>query len=128
MKKSPRSDVTDQRLLRGATGWQWKPAFPEPIGFSIDTFLSRRERQFRKAEKIADVWAVLLPVEMQPHCRPVGFSGGVLTVEVRPGPYLHRMQMLRGDLLREIRKQCPRSGIRQIRVLPGPVNQETCQP
>ena len=104
----------DQRRLSGATAWQRKPApTAEPIAYAIESFLSKREPQFKKAEKVTQAWELLVPMEIRRQCRLAGFSSGILTVEVTTGP-----------LLREMKKQCPRSGIRQIRILPGCVIQE----
>lgn len=125
MSDRPKPAVQDQRELRGATAWQRKPApVPEPIGLAIERFLSKRSPQFKKAEQVAEAWDRLLPDPIRGQCRLAGFISGVLTVEASTGPFLHQLQMIRSRLLQEIREQCPQSGIRDIRILPGCINRE----
>lgn len=125
MNSRPKPATEEQRRLRGATAWQRKPApAPESIGSAIEQFLAKRRPLFKRTEKVAEMWEALLPEAIRKHCRLAGFVSGVLTVEVSAGPFLHQLQMIRGRLLEEIQNQCPQSGVRDIRIMPGCINQE----
>ena len=120
MKDRSAYSEKDEKQLRGATAWQ-RPAakIPEPIGLPIEQFLSSRKTAFTRSEQILKVWESVLPESVRQHCRAAGFQSGVLTIEVSAGPFLHRMQTLKNELLTEINRQCRGCGLREIRILPG---------
>ncbi len=124
MKNRSMPAEPEKRLLCGATAWQRKPSVPQPIGLAIDGFLTKRKKHFQKAAAITERWRDLIPDEMQRHCTLAGLESGVLTIEVTPGPFLHKMQMMRSEILSQLRSRCPRSGLREIRIVPGRFNQE----
>jgi hypothetical protein len=44
--------------------------------------------------------------------------GNTLYIKAQPGSYMHQVQMLAGELLEQIRRQIPRSGVQKIKVIP----------
>lgn len=115
----------EERRLRGATSWQWKfPPAAERITGPLQGYLENRERSFRKSETLVDAWREVLPPVLVNICRLKEYKSGTLFVEVMPGPYLQQMHMMQQDLLRELQRRCPRSGLRKITFVPLCTNQE----
>lgn len=115
----------EERRLRGATSWQWKlPPAAEPITGPLRGYLGGREKLFRKAERLVDAWSEVLPPVLANICRLKEYKSGTLIVEVTPGPYLQQMHMIQSDLLKELQRRCPRSGLRKITIVPLGTSQE----
>jgi len=72
---------------------------------------------------VVDVWRQYLPEGFYEHCSLVGVSGGVLKIEVDPGPYMHEMQVLSSKLLEHLQSCCGQAGIKRIKLRPRKVQQ-----
>jgi hypothetical protein len=112
-----RSD--EDKLLHGALSWQWhRRKRTSQLGSDAETYLRRKSRQFEKNASVVDLWSELLPADFQKHCTLTKIEAGVITIQVDPGPYLHEMQLLSTELLREIQNQCRSAGIKRIMIRP----------
>jgi hypothetical protein len=111
--------MNDNDYLHSATGWQKKIKTAHTrLGEEVASYLERRSRTFEKNAALAEVWQQVVPCGLQSFCRMDKRSGHTLYIQVRPGPYMHQMWMLSGELLEQINRQIPRSGIQAIRVIP----------
>ncbi len=88
------------------------------LGDDVETYIKRRLGQLRKNASVVDVWRELLPEELYEHSRIAGISGGVVQVEVDPGPYMHEFQLLSSELSGQLQRLCRSAGIRRIALRP----------
>jgi len=115
---------SEEDKLKGALGWQYRPRQTQSsLGDEIFSYLKQRDRAFTKNAMVVDIWNRLLPPAMQPFCKLDKRVGNTLYVQAQPGPYLHQLQMMTGELLDMIQQAAPRSGIQKIRVVPFNKNQ-----
>jgi len=89
------------------------------LGLNARAYLDAEGVRLRKNCSVVDVWGEILPTTLYEHCRLAGISGGVLRVEAEPGPYMHQMQMVSGELLEHLQNQCRRAGVKKIVVVAG---------
>ena len=95
--------VDEDELLAGAVSWQWrKKETTSSLGESGRNYLGRNLRRLEKNAKIVDAWQSLLPEEMNEHCRIGKIEYGVIELEVAPGPYMHEMRLMMGELLEHL--------------------------
>lgn len=125
MKAKDRFPVQEEQVLRGSTAWQRRPSdSPVPIGVVLEPLLSRRNPKFEREEKIVRAWEDTVPETLRAHCTLAGFNGGVVIVEAETGPFFHQMQMIRSQVLLDMKTCCPRCGLQDIRILPGIARRE----
>ncbi len=94
------------------------------IGLSAQEYLDKRDARLQKNCSVVDAWSGLLPVELYDHCKLAGIAGGVLRIEAEPGPYMHQVRMISGELLEHLQNRCWRAGIKKIVVVAG---RSTCR-
>lgn len=112
-------ETHEDNQLKGALSWQYKPRKKESqLGDEIYSYLKQHDKSLTKNAAIVDLWNQIIPPGLQPHCRLDKRVGNTLYVQVQPGPYMHQLQVLSGELLDRIRQNAPRSGIQKIRILP----------
>ena len=105
----------EEKLLQSAVRWQYKPRrTSERLGGSAEAYLKNNKSRFEKNTQIVDVWEDLLPEGLSGHCNISDISGGVLKLEVDPGPYMHELKMMTQELVEHLGQVCPRCGIKKI--------------
>lgn len=111
--------MDEDKLLQSATRWQTRPKKPKwRLGDGIYTYMQNNHRAFEQNAAIVDIWKSIVPSNLEPFCRLDKRVGNVLFVEAVPGPYMHQMNLLAGELLARIKQSARRSGIQKIRVVP----------
>ncbi|MCD4830443.1 MAG: DUF721 domain-containing protein [Anaerohalosphaeraceae bacterium] len=90
---------------------------PGKIGGPCREYVQSIKTGIRGASAAA-VFNELLPEPLAAGCRVESVSRGVMQVRVLPGVYMFQMQSISSALLEEIKKQCPRAAIREIKLLP----------
>lgn len=119
------ANLEEEHRLFGATSWQQRlPEAAEPIAGSLHRYLDARKIAFQKTERLMDAWQEVLPPILANICRLKEYKFGTLFVEAPPGPYLQQMHMMKQDLLKELRRRAPRSGLKQIIFVPLCTNEE----
>jgi predicted nucleic acid-binding Zn ribbon protein len=109
----------EDRLLRGAVGWQKKPrATTIGLGGQVQAYLRQRAKEFTKNASLLDVWTEVLPPALADHCRPESLASGTLRVEVDPGPWMHELRLMTRELLDYFQEHCPRNRVRKILLVP----------
>ncbi len=88
------------------------------LGANIETYIKQRLGQLRKNASVVDVWRELLPEELYEHSCIAGISGGVVQVEVDPGPWMHEFQLLSSELSGQLQRLCRSAGVRRIALRP----------
>jgi hypothetical protein len=104
-----------EKLLNNASARQ-RPlrTGADRLGVSARTYLERKNSQFRENASVVDVWREALPDELYEHCGLVGISGGILRLEVDPGPYMHEMRLLKAEFLAHLQNSCRQTRIKKI--------------
>lgn len=112
------SSMDDEgRLLLATTGRRSRSKNATRLGLSAWTYLDKQNARLKKNCLVVDVWRQVLPTMLYEHCRLAGISGGVLRVEAEPGPYMHEMRMVSGELLEHLQNRCRRAGVKKIVVV-----------
>ncbi|MGB5811697.1 MAG: DUF721 domain-containing protein [Polyangiales bacterium] len=88
-----------EKVLRGV--------YPEPDQFD--------------AAKAFSWWGRSVPKRIVDHARPVKLIHGVLIVHVSSSVWANELHYLSADLLAELRKHAPHSGVKQLRFKVGPL-------
>ncbi len=108
----------EEKLLRSVGAWRKKPAGrTESIGGIAKSYLSGKKREFKKNATVVDAWQDILPEGFYEHCSLASISGGVMSLYVDPGPYMHELRLISGELLGHIQERCPLAGIRKISLI-----------
>lgn len=111
--------MDQDKQLKGASAWQYKPRNTESnLGDEVSNYLKRRNREFGKNTQLVDLWQYIVPPTLQRFCRLDKRVGSTLYVKAQPGPYMHQLQMITEQLLEQIHRQIPRSGIQKIKITP----------
>lgn len=79
---------------------------PRPPASPLSDCLERLQDDWRRDGQLAALWQAwprLVGPQLSPHCRPLRFSGGVLTVGAAPGSWLQALQYSRHQLLGALR-------------------------
>ncbi len=111
--------MDEDKLLRGACSWQWKRRpTTHRLGADVETYIINRRRELKKNASVIDAWRQLLPAELEEHCNMAGIGGGILRVEVEPGPYMHEFQLISTELLEQLQRLCGAGSIKRIVLRP----------
>ena len=105
----------EEKLLRSVGAWRKKPARrTESVGPIAKSYLGGKGREFKRNTTVVDIWQEVLPAGFYEHCSLASISGGVMSLYVDPGPYMHELRLISGELLGHIQERCPQAGIRKI--------------
>jgi len=114
-----RDQAYEERILRqaGRNTPVWRQT-AEPLGANVETYMKHRLGGLRRNAGVVDVWRQLLPGGLAAHCEIVAIRGGVLEVEVEPGPYMHELRLLSAALLAEVGRYCGGMQLRKLVIRP----------
>jgi len=114
------TDRTDEeRLLRQAV--RYRPVAKDTtqaLGANVQTYIKERLGPLRRTARVVDVWRQLLPNELAAHCEILAIRGGVVEVEADPGPYMHELRLLSGELVDQLQRYCAGAQIRRVSLRP----------
>lgn len=68
---------------------------------------------------VADAWSEVVPQGLYEHCEIVDLTGGELKVKVDSSAYMYELQLCGSELLEELRRQCPRARLKEIKFVAG---------
>jgi len=109
----------EEKFLQSAVKWQYKaPKTSERLGSRVDGFLKGSGICFEKNAVVVDALSELLPEGFAEHSSIFEISSGTLKLQVDPGPYMHELRLMSGELLKHLQQQCPKSGIKKITLFP----------
>ena len=114
------TERTDEDMFLQRVCGHRRPAYRATplLGDDVDAYIKRRLGQLKKNASVVDVWRELLPEELYEHSRIAGISGGVVQVEVDPGPYMHEFQLVSSELTGQLQMLCRSAGVRRIALSP----------
>ena len=87
------------------------------LGTEARTFLNTTVKGLGKKAAVVDVWQQLIPEGLKAHTRLRSVDRGIITVEAEPGPFMFELRSMAGELLRHLKHECPRSGLRKIQIV-----------
>ncbi|CAK6700048.1 DUF721 domain-containing protein [Synechococcus sp. CBW1107] len=79
---------------------------PRPPAEALATCLEALQQHWRQEGQLAALWQVwprLAGAQLAPHCQPLSFHGGLLTIGAAPGPWLQALRYNRHQLLGALR-------------------------
>lgn len=118
MSDSDRDSFDEDHRLRGALGWQKKKRVTTSrFGDSAKEYFGNRLGRLKKNAEVVDALNEVLESQFGDHCRLAGISGGVVRLEVDPGPYMHEMKLMSSELIELLQRKCPRAGLRSIKII-----------
>lgn len=91
----------------------------EPLGEVLRGVYPKPD-QFEAARAFA-WWSRSVPKRIVDHARPVKLIHGVLIVHVSSSVWANELHYLSADLLAELRKNAPHSGVQKLRFKVGPL-------
>jgi predicted nucleic acid-binding Zn ribbon protein len=103
-----------QRLRTGQPGRAVR--LSDTLSELMNNHISPRQARFGS---IAELWSQLLPAELSRHCRLHEVSSGQLKVLVDSPVYMYELKLCSSELLEELRRQCPRAKIKEIKFVVG---------
>lgn len=111
--------MDQDKQLKGASSWQYKPRQTTScLGDELEVYLGRHARTLKKNADLVDLWESIIPPGLRAFCRLHQRSGNTLYIEAQPGPYMHQLQIMSGELLEQIRRHAPGCGIQKIKIVP----------
>jgi predicted nucleic acid-binding Zn ribbon protein len=106
--------------LCNITRWRTKkPAEATKLGNVMQELLDRISPLQVRLGLIAELWERLIPAKLRRHCRIAGVSGRGLKILADSPSFASEMRWYSQNLLKEIREQCPRAGIKEIHCVVG---------
>ncbi len=75
-----------------------------------------------KFRLITENWNQILPTEICQHCKVISIDGGKLKVIVDSSSYMYELQLLKGELLKELNRRCPRVRVKEIKLSFGSIS------
>ena len=110
-----------EERLRKTVKWRTAAA-PEQartLGSAAEEFLSNLEPRCGQTEKLVEAFNRLLPEVLASHCQIDTVSAGRVKVLVDSPSYLHELRLCKRQLLYELRQECPRMKIKDIKLAIG---------
>ena len=83
---------------------------------SLGNYLKDRGRELERNGAVVEEWEQLLPEGLSEHSSLVCIEHGVLEVEVDAGVYMHELRAICDELIEELKRRCPKSGVKDIRL------------
>lgn len=118
MSDSDCDNFSEDYLLRGALGWQKKKRErTSRFGDSAKEYFGNRLNRLKKNAEVVDALAEVMESQFGEHCRLKSISGGVVRIEVDPGPYMHEMRLMSSELIELLKSKCPRAGLRSVKIV-----------
>lgn len=108
------NDQQDDQILNDNRGYRRGRAVR--IGEVITKVLENTILQQDSLAAVSDSWTEVMPAGMVSHCRLAGLSRGILQVEAESALYASELHLYRAELLRELRRRCPRARITAIKL------------
>ena len=86
------------------------------LGDLVRSLMQDIEPQKERLDPIVAAWCKCVPPGLGEHCCIRGFNRGILQVSVDSPVYMFNLQMCCNDLVIELQRMCPQSGLRNIKL------------
>ena len=71
---------------------------------------------YERCNSVGEAWEQVLPPTLRAHCRIGGIQGGCLRIVVDTASYMYELQLCKEELLTELQRLCPGTGLRRVQV------------
>ena len=113
---------TPEHHLNKIRHWRNRPERDLSLGFMQDDFKRDVQKPFKQLAQMAEVWATLVPAQLQQRTRLESLSRGVLRVVVDSSSSLYELdRLMRQGLQRDIIVAHKGPAVRKIQLRVGPV-------
>ena len=87
------------------------------IASELKRFLKGVARPARRNVSIPDAFGQIAGDGLAQNCRIESLTAGVMKVKVKSGPYMFELRSRAGQIMEELKQQCPSSNIREIKLV-----------
>ncbi len=90
------------------------------LGDTLDVLMGRHlNGGHERFSALTEAWERLLPPDLIDQCEIRDFADGRLRVAVVGSAHRYEMQLRAGELLAQLKKQCPRARLMRIELVPA---------
>ena len=86
------------------------------MGELTNVLLARLAPVHERCDSLRQAWDYVLPANLKAHCRIGQIKGGCLRIDVDTASYMYELQLCRDELLKELQRLCPGTGLRRVQV------------
>ena len=86
------------------------------MGELTNGLLARLTPVHERCDSLSQAWECVLPRNLQAHCRIGGIKAGCLRIDVDTASYMYELQLCKDELLKELRRLCPRAGLHRLQI------------
>lgn len=86
------------------------------MGAIASGFVAKLTPIYEGCDSVVQAWEQVLPPNLRSHCRMDGFRNGCLHIMVDGASYRYELQLCKAELLTELRRLCPGTGLRRIQI------------
>jgi len=83
----------------------------------LELFLRSVARPARRNVSVPDAFEQIAGDSLAQNCRIESLTAGVMKVKVKSGPYMFELRTRAGQIIEQLKQQCPSSNIREIRLV-----------
>jgi len=87
------------------------------IASELKLFLRSAARPARRNVSIPEAFEQIAGDGLAQNCRIESLITGIMRVEVKSGPYMFELRTRAGQIIEELKQQCPSSNIREIKLV-----------
>ncbi|MGA2915365.1 MAG: DciA family protein [Sedimentisphaerales bacterium] len=88
-----------------------------PLADELALFLKKVARPAVRNVSIPDAFEQIAGEYLAQNCRIESITAGILKVKTKPGPFMFELQTKAGQIVEQLKRQCPSANIRQIRLI-----------
>jgi hypothetical protein len=83
----------------------------------LELFLRSVARPARRNVSIPDAFEQIAGDSLAQNCRIESLTAGVMKVRVKSGPYMFELRTRAGQIIEQLKQQCPSTNIREIKLV-----------
>ena len=83
----------------------------------LELFLRSVARPARRNVSVPDAFEQIAGDSLAQNCRIESLTAGVMKVRVKSGPYMFELRTRAGQIIEQLKQQCPSSNIREIKLV-----------
>ncbi len=87
------------------------------IAPELKLFLKKVARPAVRNVSVPDAFEQIAGQYLAANCRIESIAAGIMKIKTKPGPYMFELSTRAGQIVEQLKQQCPSSNIRQIRLV-----------
>jgi hypothetical protein len=96
---------------------QTKAGSNSSIAPELKRFLKNVAKPARRNVSVPDAFEQIAGDGLAQNCRIESLTAGIMKVKVKSGPYMFELRSKAGQIIEELKQQCPLSNIREIKLV-----------